>query len=497
MRNVFGLFFTLLILGCSSKPSKETTENIQVTHINTIKVGDMNAVEISAYCAKTKRLFTASTLFDAVLVYDISNVHQPKKVKEISITPYGGNVNSVAVSHGKLAMAIENTKRQENGTVAIFDTENLVEITTYATGALPDMVDFSSNGTYILTANEGEPNDSYEIDPKGSVTIFNTKNDSVTTVEFEVDDAQLKALKAKGMRSFGKNTNFSKDVEPEYLTISKDEKIAWVVLQENNAIAEIDIATAKINNIFPLGVKDVSLAKNAFDVSDQDGKIQFNTWAHLKAFYLPDAITHVTIKDVTYLITANEGDSRDYVGFSEEVRVSEIQLDSTVFPNAKKLQQKEQLGRLKITTTRGDIDTDGDYDELYAFGGRSFSIWETNGNLVYDSGNDIAKQTQVNPKTFNQNDTRSDDKGAEPEALATLQFHGKTLLFVGLERTSGVLLYDISNPKQPIFLEWINHKGDISPEGLFVIPANESPTGENILVVSNEISGTISLFEVK
>ncbi|WP_420574920.1 choice-of-anchor I family protein [Kordia sp.] len=498
MKKVFGLVSSLLLIGCAVQSSKAISTEIQVSHINTIDAKGMNAVEISAYCAKTQRLFTASTLYTGVLVFDISDVKNIKKVATIDISPYGGNVNSVAVSNGNIAMAIENSNRQENGFIVVYDTKSLKEIEVLEADALPDMLAYSPNGNYIISANEGEPNNDYSIDPHGSVTIVDMENNIVTSVGFDdLSAIKIKKLKEKGLRIFGKNATFSKDAEPEYLTISKDGKTAWVVLQENNAIAEIDIINAELKNILPLGVKDFSLPENALDVSDVDGKIQLNTWENLKGFYLPDAITNTVINGKTYIITANEGDSRDYAGFSEEIRVSDVVLDAQAFPNAKELQQNDQLGRLKITTTAGDIDNDGDYDELYAFGTRSFSIWNTKGDLVYDSGNDIAKQTQINPKAFNQNDTRSDDKGSEPEALATLKLKGKTLLFVGLERTSGVLMYDISNPKKPIFLEWIQHKGDISPEGLFVIPAAVSPTGKNTLVVSNEISGTISLFEIK
>ena len=497
MQKVLGLFFTLLIVGCISKPTKEISETIKVSYVNTIEAGGINAVEISAYCAKTKRLFAASTLHRGVLVYDIADAKNPKKITTIDISKYGGNVNSVAVCNGNVAMAIENTNRQENGFIVVYDAKTLQETEQYIAGALPDMVAYSPNGNYIISANEGEPSNDYSIDPNGSVTIVDVKSNSVTTFGFESFESEIKALQEKGLRSFGKNATFSKDAEPEYVTVSKDGTKAWITLQENNAIAEIDVVNATVNNVYPLGVKDFSLQENTLDVSDQDGKIQLKTWENLKGFYLPDAIASVEIKDETYIITANEGDSRDYPGFSEEVRVSQIQLDSTVFPNAVTLQKSEELGRLKITKVHGDIDNDGDYDELYMYGTRSFSIWNAKGELVYDSGNDIAKRTQVNPKAFNQNDTRSDDKGSEPEALATLTLKEKTLLFVGLERTSGVLMYDISNPKKPIFLEWINHEGDISPEGLFVIPAAESPTKENILVVSNEISGTISLFEIE
>ncbi|WP_430411786.1 choice-of-anchor I family protein [Kordia sp.] len=497
IKKVFGLLTCLFITGCASHAIKETSTNVSVTHLNTIDAQGVNAVEISAYCAKTKRLFTASTLYKGVLVYDMSDVKNIKKVATIDVSNYGGNVNSVAINSGNIAMAVENTNRQEYGFIVVFDTEKLKEVEVHFADALPDMVTYSPDGNYIISANEGEPNDDYTVDPSGSVTIIDLKNNMVTTLGFELYDDQLKELEEKGLRSFGKNATFSKDAEPEYVTVSKDGTKAWVILQENNAIAEVDIVNAELSGLYPLGVKDFSLPENALDVSDQDGKIQFKTWENLKGFYLPDAVENTQIKGVTYIITANEGDSRDYPGFSEEARVSEITLDLTRFPNAKIIQQNDQLGRLKITTTKGDIDNDGDYDELYMFGTRSFSIWTTKGDLVYDSGNDIAKQTQVNPKAFNQNDTRSDDKGSEPEALAILKLKGKTLLFVGLERTSGVLLYDISNPEKPVFLEWIHHEGDISPEGLFVIPASESPTNQNILVVSNEISGTISLFEVK
>lgn len=497
MQKVLGLFFIFLIVGCTSKPTKEVSETIEVSYVSTIEAGGMNAVEISAYCAKTKRLFSASTSHKGVLVYDIADAKNPKKITTIDISKYGGNVNSVAISNGNIAMAIENTNRQEKGIIVVYNTKSLQEIHSYEAGALPDMIAYDSKGNYIVSANEGEPSDDYLTDPKGSVTIVNTKTKEVATLDFSVFDTEMNVFNENEVLVLGKNTTFSSDIEPEYVTISKDGITAWVTMQENNAIAEIDIKSQQIKAVYPLGVKDFSLAKNALDVSDKDGKIQLRTWKHVKGFYQPDAITNVEIDGETFLITANEGDARDYSAFADNARISELKLDSIQFPNAKELQQDAELGRLKVHTKAGDIDNDGDFDTLYIFGTRSYSIWNTKGKLVYDSGNDIAKRTQINPKAFNQNDTRSDDKGSEPEALATLKLKNKTLLFVGLERASGILLYDISNPTQPIFLEWINHKGDISPEGLFVIPASESPTGENILVVSNEISGTISLFEVK
>jgi len=494
MKKIIYIIIILMSIGCASQ-QKNITEKFTFSHIATIEVGGMNATEITAYCNKTKRLFTASTKEKAILVFDISDINQIKKIETISILPFGGNVNSVAVKNNTLAAAIEAKNKQKNGAIVTFNTKSLQKIKKYEVGALPDMVAFSPDGNYILSANEGEPNDLYTEDPKGSVTIINNATAKVTTLTFDSFADTAMKLKKQGFRIFGKNANVATDVEPEYITISSDSKKAWVTLQENNAIAEVDIRNQQITTIYPLGTKDFNLSNNSLDVSDVDKKVQLNTW-NVKGFYLPDAITSVMIDDETYLITANEGDSRAYAGYNEEARVATLTLDAKQFPNAAALQNEAELGRLKVTTTQGDIDNDGDFDELYAFGSRSFSIWNAKGKLVYDSGNDIAKKTMHRTKSFNQNDSRSDDKGAEPEAIETFKINGKTLVFVGLERTGGIMVYDISHPKKPKFLQWILNKGDISPEGLLIIPAKDSPTKENILVVSNEVSGTISMFQI-
>lgn len=494
MKKILYIIIILMSVGCASQ-QENTTKEFTFSHIATIPVGGMDATEITTYCKNTKRLFTASTKEKAILVFDISDVNQIKKVKTISILPFGGNVNSVAVKDNILAAAIEAKDKQKNGKIVTFNTNSFQKIKEYEVGALPDMVAFSSGGKYILSANEGEPNDAYTNDPKGSVSIINNTTGTTKTLTFDGFQNNAMKLKQQGFRIFGKNANLATDVEPEYITISSDNKKAWITLQENNAIAEVDIQSQKITAIYPLGTKNFNLSSNSLDVSDLDKKIQLNTW-NVKGFYLPDAIASTTINDKTYLITANEGDSRDYAGYNEEARVGALKLDAKQFPNAATLQNEAQLGRLKVTTAQGDLDNDGDFDELYAFGSRSFSIWNTNGKLVYDSGNDIAKRTMHRAKSFNQNDSRSDDKGSEPEALEVLKIHGKTLVFVGLERTGGIMVYDISNPKSPKFLQWILNKGDISPEGLLIIPAKDSPTKENMLVVSNEISGTISMFQI-
>jgi hypothetical protein len=213
--------------------------------------------------------------------------------------------------------------------------------------------------------------------------------------------------------------------------------------------------------------------------------------------YQPDAITSVNINGTEYIFSANEGDSRDYSGFSEEERVKDLTLDETAFPVSSDFQSDINLGRLKTTNTMGNTDSDGDVDVIYSYGARSFSVWSGSGSLLYDSGNSIATETlNATPDIFNGGDLRSDDKGAEPEAVEILNMGDQRyILFVGLERNSQVMVYDVSNPIAPQFLTILSHSGDAGPEGLLVIPAIDSPSGKDLLIVSNEVSGTVSIYE--
>lgn len=360
------------------------------------------------------------------------------------------------------------------------------------------MVAFSPDGRYIVSANEGEPSSDYLIDPKGSVSIIQLATGQVSTLEFDAFNGREAALEAQGYRVFGPGADLARDTEPEYVAISDNSRTAWVTLQENNGIARINLNSKTIEGIYPLGFKDHSDPYNSLDPSNEDGKKELNTWP-VYGVYQPDAIAYFKMGGADFLITANEGDARDYDAFSEEARIGdeEILLDPNAFPDAESLQQEDQLGRLNITTTLGDADGDGDFDALFSYGARSFSIWTGSGNLVFDSGSLIGDITlSETPDRFNDDDSRSDDKGGEPEAVVVLERKGKErLLFVGLERNDQVLVFDISNPYNPDFLQILSHPGDEGPEGLLAIPAQESPSGKELLIVSNEDSGTVTIYE--
>ena len=488
------------IFGCQNdddntviKPSINTEVNFQ--YKTTISLGGEGASEISAYDAISKKIFTVNVESNQISVNNISNLDVPIMETAIDLAAFGAP-NSVAIYNGKLAVAVEADPKQNPGKVLVYNTFDNTLLNQYTVGALPDMVTFTNDGNLIISANEGEPNDDYTNDPEGTISIIDLSDDSVTTLDFTSFNSQEATLETQGFRVFGPGATLAQDVEPEYITVSEDSNTAWVSLQENNGIAKVNLTSKIIEAIYPLGFKDYGVSGNEIDASDKDGVTALKSWSVL-GMYQPDAITSVNIGGIDYIFSANEGDSRDYNGFSEEERVDDLTLDETVYPVANDFQNEINLGRLKTTTTLGDIDNDNDVDQIYSYGARSFSIWSASGNLVYDSGNSIATETlAATPNRFNDEDKRSDDKGAEPEAVEILNLgNERYILFVGLERNDQVLVYDVTNPMSPSFMTILSHTGDEAPEGLLVINAEDSPNGKDLLVVSNEDSGTVSFYE--
>jgi secreted PhoX family phosphatase len=642
--------------------------------------------EISAYDEVNNRIYSTNSENEGVNVYSFID-GMVDSIGFIDLSSYGEAPTSVTANNGVLAVAIPGTSVAANGVVVFYDKDyaKLKEVTV---GVLPDMVTFTPDGKYVITANEAEPSDDYKTDPEGSVSIIDVSNgvanatvsnatfngvsipadvrifgqhentatdlffseyaegssnnkyleiyngtgaevdlstyafpnvgNAPTTVgEYEfwntfpanakIADGETyiiahpsadASILAKANHTFtflsngddgfclvkggtwndgdndgridaGEMTGFTKldcigdwngdpgsgwdvagvteatkdhtlvrkgsangnadwtsaagtttensewivknnedwtnlgmhdfnvmhtpeqDMEPEYVAVSTDSKTAYVACQENNAIAVVDIATAKITKVIALGFKDYSLAKNAIDASDKDDSIgNFNAYANVFGMYQPDAITVVEIGGKDYILTANEGDARDYDGFSEEVRVDDLTLDPTAFPNAAELQKEENLGRLKTTTTLGDIDGDGDYDQIYSYGARSFTIWDTDGNIVFDSENEFGRVLAENYPN-NYASSRDDDKASEPESITTATIDGKVFAFIGLERATGVMVYDITDPAKATFVQYYNkNENDLSPEGLLVVDSKQSTNGTAYLISTNEAFGS-------
>ncbi|WP_353169757.1 choice-of-anchor I family protein [Flavobacterium sp.] len=472
--------------------------------------------EIVVHDPASQRLFTTSAVAGYLDIINFSNPAAPILVSSINMNTYG-SVTSVAVKNGIVAVASPNIDQTLNGSVVFFDTNGsfLKQVTV---GALPDMITFSPDGTKVMTANEGQPNANYSIDPEGSVSIIDIAGgipaltqSNVTTLFFTAYNAQETALIASGVRKLKATSTLSQDFEPEFITISADSQKAWVTIQENNAIAEINLTTLTFSDLWALGAKDVSIPGNGMDISDNNGQVLIANWP-IKAFYMPDAVANYSVGGTTYLVTANEGDEKEYTGLNERTTVgaSTYILDATLYPNAGVLKQTYNMGRFRVSNLSGNTDVDSDFEVISSVGSRSFSIFNaTTKQLVFDSGDDFEKYTAANlPTLFNADHSdniskgRSRAKGPEPEGVAIAQIGTQTFAFISLERVGGVMVYNITNPNNVTFVDYKNSRstsawaGDNGPEGITYIKPENSPNGKAYILVANEISGTITTFEV-
>ena len=533
----------LMFVALGVPVNAQATFNLTLEPIGTYASGiyDEGGAEIVAYDSRTRRAFVVNANDTTIDVLDLRQPSNPVKVASIAVSeaaPDLGAANSVAVKNGLVAVAVENADKQAPGIVAFYRSSDLSLIGTIQAGALPDMVTFTPNGRYVLVANEGEPDDDYVIDPMGSVTVIDLRRGVhravVRHATFEAFNDDVDELRAAGVRIFGPGASVAQDLEPEFIAVDARSRRAYVALQENNAIATLNIRSAKFTRIRPLGTKDHALAANRLDPSNRDDGINIASWP-VKGLYQPDSIAAYTRHGRTYLVSANEGDARDYDGFSEELRVKDFEdegtpLDPDVFDPS--IADDENLGRLKTTSTLGDSDNDGLIDEIYAYGARSFSIWDARtGAQVFDSGSDFEDITaNLLPAQFNATnddndsfDGRSDDKGPEPEGLDVGNLLGRTYAFIGLERVGGVMVYDITNPHAPLFQTYVNNRnfdvdvclqrdvdddcitgagnsnpaaGDLGPEGIRYVPWYQSPTWTPLLLVGNEVSGTTTVYKI-
>ncbi|EGR1223425.1 alkaline phosphatase [Vibrio parahaemolyticus] len=525
---------------------------------------DTSAAEIVNYDACTDKLYVVNAQAKRVDVLSLNESSAPSQTDFIDLTDAGtsagieiGAANSVAVFNGLVAVAIENNNKQEDGLIALYRSDDLSLITTFKTGALPDMVGFSKDGRYIATANEGEPNSDYSIDPEGSVTLVDLSkginNADVTQIGFGEFDGVRSDELPKAVRISGPNASIVQDLEPEYLTFADNGKI-YVALQENNAMAIIDPQSQSVEKIVALGEKSWSNSK--LDASNKDKIIgNLKSYPQLVGLYMPDTLDSYSVNGQTYIVSANEGDGREYgfkttqdecdqAGFKwdeddyqgtpdytnvkgsclshiDEVRGKKLKV-TTDHPLAGALKNNKQLARLKVIKPNHTLNAE---ENVQAFGARSFSIWNENGELVFDSGDDFATIALLNEgKYFNSTndsnssgDDRSDDKGIEPEAIEVAKINGRYYAFIGLERQGGIMVYDITEPKQAQFLHYVNHRdytqpvctlvedgecandtynpkaGNLAPESINYFARN----GQHFIAVGNEVSGTTSVFRIE
>ncbi|MCT1400217.1 choice-of-anchor I family protein [Paenibacillus sp. p3-SID867] len=424
-----------------------------------------------------------------------------------------GDLTSVDINTKtkQVVVAVQEQDHAKAGKVLVLDYDGGL-IKSYETGIQPDMVKYTSDGRYILTADEGEPRTETAPDPEGSITIIDTLSGEASHLKFDdpsiIDDlVHIRGpVEADGqIRSTGTKGEAIRDLEPEYISLSEDELTAYVALQENNAIAVVDIAAKRIQSVKGLGYKDFNQPENQLDLL-KDGQIKFEN-VPFYGMYMPDGIATYSVNGQQYILSANEGDATGWDDRSNESNIGKMK------PSLDPLSPAAQFLADKGTTyDKVEVASDMGTGGLYLYGGRSFSIWNAaDMSQVYDSGSDFEKITAERlPNHFNASndktdlDSRSAKKGPEPEYVAVGKVGQKTLAFVGLERIGGVMTYDVTNPSDPAFLNYINTRNfnggiesDSGPEGLDFIPAADSKTGRPLLLVANEVSGTVALLELQ
>lgn len=472
--------------------------------------------EISDYDPATKRLFVAAGV--GLQIIDLSDPANPKLVTTIDFTSLGlpgTDVTSVTVSGGIAAAALPDPVITKNGRIAFIKAADLSLITSVEVGAAPDAVTFTPDGTKALVANEGElDGDPIDDVTPGSVSIIDLSDlsaPSITTAGFTAFDSPetIAQLRNQGVRIF-ENAKPSTDFEPEYVAVSPCGTKAMVTLQEANAVALLDIATATITDVVALGEKDFS--KLLADFSDRDGPgestaINLTRGNPVFGLYMPDAIASYSVEGKTYYVMANEGDDRDdFLSTPETIRLGDpaYVLCPTAFPNAAELKKDSRLGRLKVSNSpglRGD-NSEGKIERILTYGARSFSIHDETGKRVYDSGDFIERTiADLGPPWFD--DTRSDNRGPEPEGVGIGEINGRTYAFITIERSRCVMAFDVTDPADVKYAGLATLPTDSNPEDPTFIPAAKSPNGKNLLVVTNERDSislgkpTLTIYEVE
>lgn len=432
-----------------------------------------------------------------------------------------GDLTSIDINIDKkiIVAAVQDEDYRKSGKIVVMNYDCEI-LETFETGIQPDMVKISKNGKHILTANEAEPREGKNgegWDPEGSITIVNYETKEAKNIKFDDSskiDSDVHIRNTQGGAAL--------DLEPEYIAISDDGNKAYVSLQENNAIATIDVNSGDLISVKSLGFKDHSIKGNELDAG-RDGKINIENLP-IKSLYMPDSIAYVNICGTNYIVTANEGDATEWGKkdeaftnineFGKYFEGKDFNITDSTFGGMTASEAKSKFEEMKAS---GDYDklevlTDMGDDSIYILGGRSFAIWNAdNMDLVYDSGSDFEKITaEVLPEGFNWSnddnvmDKRSAKKGPEPEDVKIGKVGDKIYAFVGLERVGGVMTYDITNPSEAKYANYINTRdftnkvaGDVAPEGLEFIAAEDSLTGKPLVLVGNEVSGTVSVLQLE
>ncbi len=482
--------FTISLALCAASLAATASAGPVLTSTRLFATPTGSAAEIPAYDRRGGRLFLVSP--SALTYYDALSGAPLGMLDYLSVFP-GSAPNSVAIQGNWLAVALEASAKTDPGRVLVYDLRDLGKAPrSFTVGALPDMLTFTPDGRRILVANEGEPN-SYglptSVDPEGSVSIIDLKTGTVATAGFGGFDKAT--LQAAGVRIFGPGATVAQDLEPEYIALSKDGKTALVTLQENNAVAIVDIETATVTSIRSMGFKDFRVGgPNTIDPNDQDTGYIPRQRDGFYALYQPDGIARFTVGGQDYFITANEGDARDWANVGGPGVNSDLARAGAAFAPFNRIEV------IRPALWGSAVPADA---SLITIGGRSFSILDATGAMVYDSGN-VIEDLVASGFPANRDNGRDDNKGAEPEDVKIGRINGRTIAFIGLERANGrspglVLAFDLTGwmpGLMPTFLGGISDAALGRPEGLVFWQQG----GRAFLGVADEETSNLAVFEL-
>jgi len=537
------LFTTSALITAGQFPVRANEATVKITEISAISLDGEGSGEIATFHPGSKRIFATNGVKNAIDIFDISNVAAPKKVGSLSLSPYGNDVTSVAAGRDVVVAAVLVTETfsatgapsTPNGKLVVFDTNGKVLSSPDILGVLPDSVTFAPNGTTALVAIEGQPvcakddpattakEDTDYLkasDPEGGVSIVDLTNPAAPVVKFAgFKQFNVAQMKAKGIAVSSVVNNVAKDFEPEFIT-AVDNKYAYVTIQEANAIGKLDIEAASFESV--TRAFESKLSVTARDTSDRDSGAGPRNYANVVGASQPDAIASFKVGSGHYFVTANEGDAREYTCLNDDQRASSLKVDTRRFPNWSTLSASAALGRAKVNPTIGDRDGDGDIDTIHLRGSNSMTMYR-NGIALWDSG-ELLDQIQIkafgvaningshslssDKSTMNYvGQDRSDDKGSEPEGVAVGMVGNTRVAILGLERMTALAVFDITQPRSPVFQEWLQMlpakatpAKDVkhwSPEGIVFVPADKSPSGKALIITSYELSGSISIHQIE
>ncbi|BFZ12926.1 hypothetical protein BsWGS_15965 [Bradybaena similaris] len=524
-------------------PTSHVSAAVKLTHLSSVYLPynvtsagpqynlSSDAVEQISYDAKEKIVYAGG--YEVIHVIDVGNANKLELLYSKFVP--GLDLTDVEVCGDYVFVSADNDINRLDGQLLVYKTHKKQGNTTMQllksvpVGPGPDNIYPRAGCKSVIVALEAEAffDDAGKfVDPEGAVTIVSWPNgvegteQTLKKMDFKAFNSKVTELLPTGVRFVYRENNntFSADVEPEYIALDPEANKAYVCLQENNAVAVVDLSTETVTQIHGLGYKQWGV----LDASDRDLGIQLSYWP-IRAWYQPDAIQFVSWKGRKLVVSANEGDLKKYSNFREYLRGKQFTGLGDQIPDVMKtwLQEDSQLGKLKMSKLDGK-DEKGLYQALYTYGARSFSIWDAADGFrrIYDSGSDIEKHTAFQcPYAFNTEgddiDAKSDSKGPETESLAVGQIGDRMFFFVGNENPGTILVYsvgdDVTQPRfETIFCDGLpdnkktlQEKFDareifaLDPEDIKFVTGPESPTGSPVLIVAGSVSGTVSVLKIE